>query len=276
MSRCLFAVSCLLTVGLLWAVSSVGLTAAGSAQSPSAEELRRRAVDFAGGAKAFAGLHTFAYDFVYGEPEKKRVHHHAYDADKQLYRYATSLDDFAHTNFWKGDHWTSDPEVPKGKELVAIYRFPKLEGTVYIDGKSVSGDENVRLLRRVNDSVQNDRYFAFLPLIVGNPSIHVDLAPEVKDKKYGRLEGFTAWSGTDKATNKTLWTLYLEPDGKLVRTDIVVLNAPAPFVVYWEKWAKFGPVKIAQEHVSPSAHRSFRHEDIRINAPVKIAPPGQG
>ncbi len=231
------------------------------------------AADFAGGPEALAKVHTFSYDFVFGGPGEKRVHHHAYDADKKLYRYTSTLDDFAHTNFWKDDHWTTDPNVPPGKELVAIFSFPRLEGTVYIDGKPLSGEENRRLLRRVNDSVQNDRYFAFLPLIVNNPVVHADPAPPVTDEKYGKLEGFTAWSGKDKATNKTLWTLYLTPEGKLVRTDIVVLNAPGPFVVYWENWKQFGPVKVAQEHVIPKLDRAFRHENIRINEPVKIEPP---
>ncbi len=240
---------------------------------PTAEELRQKAVAFAGGPEAFAKVHSFSYDFVFGDPKAMMVHHHAYDADKQLYRYACTIDTLAKTNFWKDDHWTTDPSVPKGKELVAIYHFPRLEGTVYIDGKPLTGDENMRLLRRANDSVQNDRYFAFLPLIVNNPSIHVDLAPPVKDEKYGQLQGFTAWSGTDKATNKTLWTLYLTPKGEFVRSDIVVLNGKGPFVVYWENWKQFGPVRIAQEHVIPKMNRSFRHERIEINKPVRIEPP---
>jgi hypothetical protein len=273
MSRCRLIWSSLLILTVLLAAAAAAEAAATWGKTPSAEELRRMAVDFAGGPQALAEVHTFAYDFVFGGPGERRVHHHAYDADKKLYRYASTLDDFAHTNFWKDDHWTTDPNVPPGKELVAIYHFPRLEGTVYIDGKPLAGDENMRLLRRVNDSVQNDRYFAFLPLIVNNPVVHVDPAPAVTDEKYGKLEGFTAWSGKDKATNKTLWTLYLTPEGKLVRTDIMVLNAPGPFVVYWEKWKQFGPVKLPQEHVIPKMDRSFRHENIRINEPVKIEPP---
>jgi len=247
---------------------------AGKPASLSAGALRQKAVEFAGGPEALAKVHTFSYDFVFGtDPKAMMVHHHAYDADKQLYRYACTLDTFTKTNFWKGDHWTTDPDVPKGKELVAIYHYPRLEGTLYIDGKPLSGEENMRLLRRVNDSVENDRYFAFLPLIVNNPSIHLDLAPPVKDEKYGELHGFTAWSGRDKATNRTLWTLYLTPKGEFVRTDIVVLNGKGPVVVYWEKWGRFGPVKIAQEHIIPQMRRVFRHEHIKINEPVVIEPP---
>lgn len=261
-------------IGLGVGLASVMLAATAATPAPTAEELRRRAVAFAGGPDALANVHSFSYDFVFGtDPKAMMVHHHAYDADKQLYRYETTLATFAKTNFWKGDHWTTDPNVPKGKNLVAIYHFPRLEGTVYIDGKPLAGEENMRLLRRVNDSVQNDRYFAFLPLIVNHPSVHADLAPPVKDEKYGELQGFTAWSGKEKATNRTLWTLYLTPKGEVVRTDIVVLNGKGPFVVYWENWKQFGPVKIAQKHVIPAMNRSFSHEHITVNKPVKIEPP---
>jgi len=251
----------------------IGLGAT-SRPTPSVDELRRKVVAFAGGPNALARVRSFSYDFVFGtDPKAMMVHHHAYDADKGLYRYECTLADFAKTNFWKDDHWTTDPNVPKGTQLVAIYHFPRLEGTVYIDGKPLSGDENMRLLGRVNDSVANDRYFAFLPLIVNAPQVHLDPAPRVKEGKYGELQGFTAWSGTDKATNKTLWTLYITPKGELVRTDIVVLNGKGPVVVLWEKWKQFGPVRIAQEHRVPKMNRSFYHEHIEINKPVKIEAP---
>jgi hypothetical protein len=267
-----------LLLGLALLALAVGLalpTAGGGTAPPlTAEQLRQKAVAFAGGPDALAKVRTFSFDFVFGtDPKAPMVHHHVYDADKHLYMYSCTLETFAHTNYWKGDHWTSDSDLPKGKELVAIYRFPRLEGTVHIDGKPLSGEENARLLRRVNDSVANDRYFAFLPLIVNNPSVHVDLAPPVDDPKYGHLEGFTAWSGTDKATNRTLWTLYLTPRGELVRTDIVVLNGQGPLTVLWEKWKQFGPVRIPQEHYLPKLKRSFRHEHIQVNKPVKIEPP---
>jgi len=270
MSRDRFVVGLWLVVAIACLAAAIGFPAT---QEPtvSVEQLRQKVVAFAGGPDALAKVHSFSFDFVFGtNPKAMRVHHHAYDAGKGLYRYACTLADFAQTNFWNGDHWTTDPNVPKGKELVAVYHFPRLEGTVYIDGKPLSGDENMRLLRRVNDSVANDRYFAFLPLIIAHPSVHLDLAPPVVDEKYGRLQGFTAWSGTDNATNRTLWTLYMTPKGELVRTDIKVLNSPGPLTVLWERWKQFGPVKVPQEHVIPKQNRAFYHEHITVNQPVKI------
>ncbi len=276
MSRYMRAMPVAMILAGIGLAVAVGLGATSRPGSPalSPEELRQKAIAFAGGPDALASIHSFSYDFVIGtDPKAMMIHHHAYDADKKLYRYETPLAVFAKTNFWKNDHWTTDPNVPIGKTLVAIYSYPRLEGTVYIDGKPLSGDENMRLLRRVNDSVENDRYFAFLPLIVNNPMIHVDPAPPVTDAKYGPLQGFTAWSGSDKAKNKTLWTLYLTPKGEFVRTDIVVLNGAGPVIVYWEKWKQFGPVRIAQEKVVPKMNRSFFHRNIIINRPVEIEPP---
>jgi len=158
--------------------------------------------------------------------------------------------------------------------LVAIFdHYPRLEGTVYIDGKPRAGEENARLLQRVRDSIANDRYWMFLPLIVENPAVHLDPVPPIEQGKYGRLQGFTAYSGESKAENRTLWTLYITPKGELVRTDVMVLHNPGPFQVLWGKWKQFGPVKIAQERVIPKASRSLLLEHIVINEPVDTEPP---
>jgi len=147
-------------------LTSVVSLAAAPASSPSVGELREKVVAFAGGHGALDKVRSFSFDFVsQPDPKTRAVHHHAYDRDKGLWSYRCTLADFAKTPFWNkaaGDRWTTDPNVPKGKELVAIYRYPRLEGTVYIDGKPQSRDD-MRLLRRVNDSVKNDRYWMFLP-----------------------------------------------------------------------------------------------------------------
>lgn len=275
MSRYRLALSLMLiALGLCLALAVI--LGAAPSSSPSVEELRQKVVAFAGGPGVLAKVQFLSFDFVSESDSKARVvHHHAYDREKGLWRYSCTLADFAKTPFWNkaaGDRWVADPKVPKGKDLVAVYHFPRLEGRVYIDGKPQSGDENTRLLQRVNDSVDNDRYWMFLPLLIDNPAVHLDPAPPVEQEGYGRLEGFTAWSGSNKAGNRTLWTLYITPKGELVRSDVSILRNPKPVTVLWGKWKQFGPVKIAQEHPIPGMKRGF-FEHIQINKPLKIEPP---
>jgi hypothetical protein len=271
-----------LAVGILALSLGVSLIAVAAqktaAPAATAVQLRQKVVAFAGGPGALAKVHTWSFDFV-SHPDAKTssVHHHAYDRDKGVYKYATSLATLAKTPFWNqaaGGRWTPDPKVPKGKELVAIFdHYPRLEGTVYIDGKPQSGEGNLQLLRRVNDSIDNDRYWAFVPLIIANPQIHVDLVAPVEVPGFGKVAGFTAWSGTNKAQNRTLWTLYVTPKGELARTDVMVLHNDKPVSVLPSKWQQFGPVKIALQHTVPAMHRGFEFQKVTIDKPVDTAPP---
>lgn len=253
--------------------------AATPAPSPSVVQLRQKVVAFAGGAGALDKVRTLSFDFVSVDPKTRTraVHHHTYDREKGVWKYEISLADFAKTPFWNkaaGDRWAPDPNVPKGKQLVAIFdHYPRLQGTVYIDGKPQTDAENARLLRRVNDSIDNDRYWMFLPLLIENQAVRLDPAPPVEEGKYGKLQGFTAYSGQNKAENRTLWTLYVTPKGELVRTDVMVLHNPAPVVVLWEKWKQLGPVRIALEHAIPKMNRSLLFERVVINEPVNTEPP---
>jgi len=278
MSRYRFVIGLLLITFGVCLIPTLVL-AAKPAASPSVDELRQKVVAFAGGTGALGKVRTLSFDFVSVDRKAKTraVHHHTYDRDKGVWKYEISLADFAKTPFWNkaaGDRWAPDPNVPKGKQLVAILdHYPRLEGTVYIDGKPQSGEENTRLLQRVNDSIDNDRYWMFLPLLVENPAVRLDPAPPVEAGKYGKLQGFTAYSGENKAVNRTLWTLYVTPKGELVRTDVMVLRNPAPVVVLWEKWKQFGPVRIAQEHAIPKMNRSLLFEHVIINEPANTEPP---
>ena len=268
----------------LWLIASgvclisMPVLVATPAPSSSVNELRQKVIAFAGGPGALDKVRTLAFDFVAVDEKTKTraVHHHAYDREKGVWRYEISLADFAKTPFWNkaaGDRWAPDPNVPKGKQLVAIFdHYPRLEGTVYVDGKPQSGEENTRLLQRVNDSIDNDRYWMFLPLLIANPAVRLDPAPPVEEKN-GRLQGFTAYSGENKAENRTLWTLYLTPKGELVRSDVMILHNPAPAVVLWEKWKQFGPVRIALEHAIPKMNRALLFEHVVINKPVNTEPP---
>ena len=261
---------------------AVSLTATAAqktaAPAPTPEELRQKVVAFTGGAGALAKVHTWAFDFVsHFDAKSTMVHHHAYDRDKGVYKYSCTLASLARTPFWNqaaGGRWAPDPKVPAGKDLVVIFNhYPRLEGTAYIDGKPQTGDVNLQLLRRVNDSIDNDRYWAFVSHIIENPQIHLDPAAPVEVPGYGKVPGFTAWSGKDKATNNTLWTLYVTPKGQLVRTDVLVLHNPKPVAVLPSNWKQFGPVKIALKHDVPGMHRGFEFQKVAINKPVDTAPP---
>jgi hypothetical protein len=224
-----------------------------------------------------AEVRTLAFDFIVrveGKPDL--VFHHAYDRDMGLYRYETTCADFAKVPVWDetaGDRWQVAPDPPVGGTLVAVYHFPHLEGTVYVDGEARSGAENARLLRRVHSRVMNERAWMFLPLFVASPGARVSPAPRAVDPIHGNLSGFEIrWS--DERGESDEWTIY-ESRRELVRTDFRLKHdLETSTTAYWSEWKWYGPVRIAGVRSLPSKKRTLLFTNVAVNAPVDVSPPG--
>jgi hypothetical protein len=265
------------TAVLLLIAGAVTLRAA--APSLQLPRLRQQVVDDAGGPEALAQVDTFSFNFtVYATGDSPGLRErHQYDRRAGLYRYEVKLADLANLPVWNGpsgDRWEPAPDLPDGETLVAIYRFPRLEGSVYIDGRPVSGAENAKLLARVDDRVRNARAWMFLPLFMASPRLNAKLVPDVDDAERGHLRGFEAWWGTERG-DSDVWTLYLDASGRLVRTDVWLrgsLNSP-PTIAYWDDWQQQGTVKIAGERTIPEASRRLVFENLQVNRRVNIEAP---
>ncbi|MBN1459299.1 MAG: hypothetical protein JXA57_07170 [Armatimonadetes bacterium] len=248
------------------------------ASAPSLEvpELRRKAVSFAGGPHALAKVETLAFDFVVEVRDgPARRFHHAYDAEKRLYRYEARVSDFAAVPVWDetaDDRWQPAPNPPVGEELVAVYEFPTLLGTVYVDGKRLPEPENTRILRRVHSRVMNERAWMFLPLFMGSETMHTEPVDAISDPQGGILRGFRGWWG-EQPGESDVWTLYLDESGRVVRTDFSLhhnLGETTP--VYWDDWQWQGPVRIAHTRTMPESNRRLVFENVRVNQPVDVSP----
>jgi len=264
------------TAVLLLVAGAVTLRAA--APSLQLPRLRQQVVDGAGGPEALAHVDTLSFSFTaYAGDSPGARERHQYDRRAGLYRYEVKLADFANLPVWdgpSGDRWEPAPDLPEGETLVAIYRFPRLEGSVYIDGRPVAGAENAKLLARVDDRVRNARAWMFLPLFMASPRLSAKLVPDVDDAEHGHLRGFEAWWGSERG-DSDVWTLYLDESGRLVRTDVWLQGSlnTLPIIAYWDDWQQQGVVRIAGEHTIPEASRRLVFENLRVNGRVSIEAP---
>jgi len=265
-------------IALLMLVSGATiLTAAAPVLELSA--LRKQVVQFAGGSEALNEIETLSFMFVVrSNTMPPRRFQHTYSRTEGLYRYETSVEDFAAVPVWDetaDDRWQIAPNPPEGDTLVAIYAFPRLDGTVYIDGQALSEPDNTRILRRVHSRVMNERAWLFLPLFMGSPRLHASLLQPVEDPRHGILHGFEGWWG-EELGDSDVWTMYMDEEGDLVRTDFRLQhNLASSTTVYWRDWEWYGPVRIAHERWIPVAGRRLIFENVRVNEPVEIQLPEQ-
>jgi hypothetical protein len=265
-----------LASGLL-ALNGAGGSAA-PPPDPSVEQLQQKLVAFAGGPGALAKVRTLSFDFVVDTGKGARlVFHHAYDKRKGLYRYECSVADFAKVPVWDetaGDRWQPAADPPRGERLVAVYHFPRVDGTVYVDGNRLPEPDNARILRRVHSRVMNERAWMFLPSFMGSPRLNTRTVTPVSDPEHGRLEGFEGYWG-EKPGDSDVYTCYLAADGQLVRTDFRLKQSlDKSTTVLWREWKWFGPVRIAGERYLPQSGRRLIFDNLKVNEPVSVQAPG--
>jgi hypothetical protein len=232
-------------------------------------------VKLGGGWDALGKVQTLSFEFVIRVPsEPDMVFDHAYDAVKGLYRYECSCADFARVPVWDetaDDRWQPAPNPPEGNRLLAVYSFPRLEGTVYVDGRPLPEAENVRILRRVHSRVMNARAWMFLPLFMNSPTIRPHLLPEVGDPEFGRLKRLRVYWG-EKPSDSDVYTMCVDTAGELVRTDFQLKHdLSKSTTVYWRNWEWYGPVRIARERYLPASGRQLLFQNVKVNEPVEVS-----
>jgi hypothetical protein len=152
---------------------------------------------------------------------------------------------------------------------VAIYGFPRLEGTVYIDGRALPQPENARILRRAHSRVMNERAWMFLPLFVNSPAAHARLAADVDDPELGHLVGFEVYWG--RKGESDIYAMHLNAARELVRTDYQLKHdLETSTTVYWRDWTRHGPVRIAHERYLPESGKRLLFADVEVNEPLEV------
>lgn len=235
-------------------------------------DLQQKMLTFVGGRGALDKVQTLAFDFRVRSGEGDGLlFHHAYDRKRGIYRYECSCADFAKVPVWDetaGDRWRPAPDSPRGDRLVAVYRFPKLDGTVYIDGKPLQEPDNRRILRRVHSRVMNERAWMFLPFFLASPRLRAVRVDPIPDPRRGDLHGFEGFWG-EKLGDSDVWTVYLGPDGEVVRSDFRLKHSlEQSTTVLWSDWQWHGPVRIAGKRVMPGSGRQLLFEHIEVNEGV--------
>jgi monofunctional biosynthetic peptidoglycan transglycosylase len=251
--------------------------ASATSQPGQVADLQRKMLSFAGGPGALEKMETLAFDFRIRSGEGDGLlFHHTYDRQRGIYRYESSCADFAKVPVWDetaGDRWQPAPDPPQGDRLVAVYRFPELDGTVYIDGKSLPEPENTRILRRVHSRVMNERAWMFLPFFLSSPRLRAVPVDPITDAERGVLPGFEGFWG-EKLGDSDVWTVYLGPEGEVVRSDFRLKRSlERSTTVLWSDWRWYGPVRIAGERFMPGSGRRLLFERIKVNEEVSLPEP---
>ena len=176
------------------------------------------------------------------------------------------------THWW--DKWNGRYRVEgqnkEGKKYVVLENINTKEGTAYLDGQKVEGDQAKQLLEAGYGAWVNDTYWLLMPYKMKDPGVVLAYEGEEKggeavwDKLALRFDNVGL-------TPKDRYWVYVNRATHLVdRWDYILNGEAGPATTWmWTGWQRYGKVMLAPE-------RENSQKKTRIYFPVLQAPESVG
>ncbi|HXU45270.1 MAG TPA: hypothetical protein VN783_07080 [Thermoanaerobaculia bacterium] len=151
-------------------------------------------------------------------------------------------------------------KTKEGQSYVVLENLNTREGTAYLDGKQVEGDELKKYLELGYGTWVNDTYWLIMPYKLRDPGVHLALAGEetIDGTTYDKLAlsfdhvGLTPgdhyWAYVNRTTHLMDRWAYLLEDAK---------PGEAPTAWLWKDWQKVGGILLAPTRVMVGSDRTL-------------------
>ena len=234
------AVPAVLLIAVL-AVLAVPSVPASAQENPSAQAVADHVMKALGGKQAWDNTHYLHFTFA-----GRRTH------------------------WW--DKWTGRYRVEgqnkEGKKYVVLENINTKEGTAYLDGQKVEGDQAKQLLEAAYGAWVNDTYWLLMPYKIQDPGVKLSYAGQetVDGKTYDKLALSFEHVGL---TPGDRYTAYINRDtGLMDRWAFILQDMPQdgpPMVWLWEGWQKYGNIMLAPHRSHVGDDRKLELTDIAVS-----------
>jgi hypothetical protein len=218
------------------------------AADEKADAVAKELVASLGGPAAWEKARQFRFDFVV-ESEGKRVaeFHHVWD------RYT-------------GDYRLLGTDK-SGAPYAVYLNVNTHQGTAFVNGRPVDGDEKAKLLENAYGRFINDSYWLLAPWKVFDPGVHRDYDGEKPGPDGAPCDVVKLSFEGVGMTPKDLYWLWITRDGhRMVQWQYVLGGAAEePTTALWKDWRTFGGISLAVEKVITGRPRRILFENVAVS-----------
>jgi hypothetical protein len=167
---------------------------------------------------------------------------------------------------WTGRHRV-EGQTQDGKRYVVLSNVNSKEGSAYLDGQKVEGDQAKELLERAYGAWVNDTYWLLMPYKLRDPGVNLSYVGEetVDGVRYDKL--LLTFNGVGLTPGDRYWA-FINHDTHLMDRWAYVLQGSeagaAPTVWRWEGWAQHGNVLLAPKRAMVGSDRTLELGDIAV------------
>jgi hypothetical protein len=230
-----------------------------------ADAVARELITSLGGPAAWEKARQLRFDFVVESDGKQVV-------------------DFHHV--W--DRYTGDYRLlgtdKSGAPYAVYFNVNTRQGTAFVNGRPVEGEEKAKLLETAYGRFINDGYWLLAPWKVFDPGVQREYAGE-KPGPDGALCDVIKLSFENVGmTPKDLYWLWITRDGhRMVQWQYVLGGAAEePTTALWKDWRRFGGIDLALDKSIVGKPRRILFENVAVSPsrddslftppPVSVAP----
>jgi hypothetical protein len=239
---------------ILAIVALVAAAAGAPSSDPKAMAVADQVMEAAGGEKAWNDTHFLRFDF-------------AVDVDGKTVN--------SRSHWW--DKWTGryrvEGKTKEGDPYLVLMNLNTKDGSAWLKGKALDGDEKKKYLEKGYAVWVNDSYWLLMPYKMKDQGVHLSLAGEAKEgaSVYDKVAlsfdsvGLTPkdryWAWVNRSTHLVdRWEYILQGEkGKATRFD-------------WSGWKKMGNVMLAPErlNVQEKERIFFPVLDVPVSIPEQM------
>lgn len=159
------------------------------------------------------------------------------------------------THTW--DKWTGryrvEGQTREGKPFLILMNLNTKQGSAWLDGKKVEGEELKKELERGYGMWVNDTYWLLMPYKMRDPGVVLAYAGEEKGASgamYDKVK--LTFDNVGLTPKDTYWVWVNRNTGLVDRWDFVLKGQAVPPTTFtWTGWKKYGGIMLAGERVNP-------------------------
>jgi len=172
------------------------------------------------------------------------------------------------THTW--DKWTGryrvEGQTREGDPFLVLMNLNTRQGSAWLKGRKLEGDELKQQLERGYGMWVNDTYWLLMPYKMKDPGVILAYAGEEKGASgamYDKVK--LTFDNVGLTPKDTYWVWVNRDTGMVDRWDFVLKGESVPPSTFmWTGWKKYGGIMLAGERMNPKEGRKLLLPDIAV------------
>jgi hypothetical protein len=223
------------------------LRAAEVSSPPKAVAIADRVMHALGGPEAWNDTRYLRFDFAV-DREGKTVVSRAHTWDK-----------------WTG-RYRLDAKTKEGDPYTVLMNVNTKEGSAWLKGKRLTGEEEKKYLEQAYAIWVNDTYWLLMPYKMRDPGVTLSVEGEEKKGKDTWDKVVLTFNGVGLTPKDKYWVYVNRDTGLVDKWEYILKGGPGPATPFlWKSWVRYGKILLSGDRVNPK-------DGTRIYFPVLDAP----